>query len=102
MDLFTAFTLVNERNGKLNVNHGFLKQLMELERKLFNKNTMDFFNKASRRNGGFAVCAVNEEEEKPKASTPRRRRLKKSSKSAENEEDAPKPQVNHGMRCTSF
>jgi hypothetical protein len=52
-----AYHRVLDRNGGLRINNGFLSQLMVLEKKVHNENSIDFFDKKARRGNKVSLVS---------------------------------------------
>ncbi len=79
-----AFNHVKERAPWINVNEGFLKLLMDIEVRLFNTNSIDFFDKQERKER-IDYCEIDFEEEIDRS---RRRTSTRSKKTSTTQEKA--------------
>ncbi|PRP85383.1 hypothetical protein PROFUN_07091 [Planoprotostelium fungivorum] len=76
MDLATAHAHVLDCNGNLRINQAFQRQLMEYDRQLYEKKSLDFFDKKGRRN-------VEKKEVEEEVAAPRSPRKKSEAKKSE-------------------
>ncbi len=80
-----AFNHVKERAPWININEGFLKLLMDIEQRLFNSSSIDFFDKQDRKER-IDYCEIDLEEELDRT---RRRTNARSKKSQEKRASEP-------------